>query len=178
MNSSMLVMIMSIRFFITRENFIGRVQIDVCFTCNFRRILPQRLSERTWRYIGCASTRTTGQHSKRDLPGGGQILAFEFLTTNPDDRRLGPTRPNPKWHAFQVPRSQAHDRSIESLIDPTMRLLFIAAIVAPVVREHFLLQDCVIEHCFACGEKPRECEVDCQCQGELYGTPYAVIRQD
>ena len=66
-------------------------------------------------------------------------LAFEFLTTNPDDRRLGPTRPNPKWHAFQVPRSQAHDRSIKSLIDPSMRLLFIAAIVAPVVWEHFLL---------------------------------------
>ena len=30
------------------ETFIGRVQIDVCFTCNFRRILPLCLSERTW----------------------------------------------------------------------------------------------------------------------------------
>ena len=31
-----------------QETFIGRVQIDVCFTCNFRRILPLCLSERTW----------------------------------------------------------------------------------------------------------------------------------
>ena len=49
-----------------------------------------------------------------------------------------------------------------------MSLLFIAAIVAPVVWERFLLQDCVIEHRFTGGEKPREREVDGRCHGELY----------
>ena len=120
-------------------------------------------------------------NTKRDLPGGGQISAFEFLT-NPDDLSSsgGTTRRNPKWHAF--PRSQAHDRAIESticlcgprltMIDPTMILLPIAAIIAPVVWERFLLQDCVIKHHFVGGEKPREREVDRRCQGELVTRRY------
>ena len=106
---------------------------------------------------------------KRDLPGGGQILAFEFLT-NPDDLSSlgGTTRRNPKWHAF--PRSQAHDRAIESticlcgprLIDPTMILLPIA-VIAPGLRDR---------DSFVGGEKPREREVDRRCQGELVTRRY------
>ena len=102
-------------------------------------------------------------NTKRDLPGGGQISAFEFLT-NPDDLSSsgGTTQRNPKWHAF--PRSQAHDTTersdlrfvyaalASSMIDPTMILLPIAAIVAPVVWERFLLQDCVIGRRFVGGK--------------------------
>ena len=40
--------------------------------------------------------------------------------------------------------------------------------MAPVVWVRFLLHDCVIEHRFTSREKPRECEVDGRCQGELY----------
>jgi hypothetical protein len=59
-----------------------------------------------------------------------------------------------------------------------INLLFIAAGNVSVVWERFLLQDCVIEHRFVSGEKPRERKIDSRRQRELYSKRYGSIRKD